>query len=95
MNSLMEISDTQAAVGLLRMNAGIYSEIFTAYNASSYINQVLWKSKDQFGISNHGNMCAEHIDSDDDDEGNLASFIECDSVSSQGKYKDEFFFHRG
>ena len=78
----MENSDTQAAVGLLGMNAGICSEIFTTYDASSYINNVLWELKDQFEISNNGNMCAEHSDSDNDDEESLASFIECDSDSS-------------
>ena len=92
MNFLMEISDTQAAVKLLGMNAGICSEIVTTYNVSSYINHILWELKDQFGINNNGNMCAEHSDSDDNDEGSLASFIECDSDSSQGKYKGDIFF---
>ena len=69
------------------MNAGICSEIFTAYNTNSYINHVLREFKDQSGISNSGNNCIEHSDSDDDDEGSLASFIEYDSDSSQGKCK--------
>ena len=91
MNSLMEISDTQAAVGLLGMNAGICSEIFTAYDASSYINYVLRELKERSGISNNGNNCIEHSDSDNNDEGSMASFIEYDSDSSQETCKGDVF----
>ena len=92
MSSFMEVSDTQADVGLLGMSAGICSETFITYNASSYINHVLWELKDQFEISNNGNMCAEHSNSDDNNEGSLASFIEYDSDSSEGKCKSDVFF---
>ena len=87
----MRFSDTQAAVGLLEINAGIRSKPFTAYNASRYTNHVLWKLKEQFGSSNNVNNHIEHSDSHDKDEGSLDSFIKYDSNSSQGKCKDGMF----
>ena len=36
MNSMMEVSDTQAAAALLGMNAGICSDIFSSFDARSY-----------------------------------------------------------
>ena len=91
----MEVFDTQVDVGLLGMNAGVCSEIFTAYDARSYINHFLWELKDQLWISNNDNTCAEHSDSGDNNEGSLASCVECDSDSSQGKCKGDTIANGG
>jgi len=40
LNALMEVSDTQAAASLLGLNAGLCSDIFTAYDAYSHMNFV-------------------------------------------------------
>ena len=66
------------------MNAGICSDIFTAYDANSYINHVIRESQYHFGISNNVDNCMEHNDSGDSNEGSLASFIEYDADSGKG-----------
>ena len=45
MNSLMEVSDTQAAVALLGMDAGMCSDIFISYDANAYLQQILDEKK--------------------------------------------------
>ena len=41
MNSLMEVSDTQAAAALLGLDAGMCSDIFISYDADAYLQQIL------------------------------------------------------
>ena len=41
MNSLMEVSDTQAAAALLGMDSGVCSDIFSAYDPSMYEESIL------------------------------------------------------
>ena len=55
MNSLMEVSDTQAAAALLGMNAGICSEIFRVFDTEIHIkfiqDEVFGTNKDSGAIS--------------------------------------------
>ena len=44
MNSLMEVSDTQAASALLGMDAGLCSEIFQVFDTTSHIKHI-WNEK--------------------------------------------------
>jgi hypothetical protein len=74
MNSLMEVSDTQAAAALLGMNAGMCSDIFVSYDANNYLHHILEEKKYGEGGCNKMDDDDEENDDDDDDE-SLASFI--------------------
>ena len=75
MNSLMEISDTQAAVALLGMDAGMCSDIFVSYDANSYMSFVLNDIKyGEYGTDEAGEEDCRSFDNDDDND-SIGSFI--------------------
>jgi len=81
MNSLVEISDTQAASGLLGMEAGICSEIFSVYDANSYTNYIWDEMKHNVdGIESEASTIGPN---DDESMGSLDEFID-DHSDGQG-----------
>ena len=63
LNSLQEISDTQAASALLGLNVGLCSEIFVTYNADSFIQFALDERK---RLSGRNDISIEDSDFDSD-----------------------------
>ena len=53
-NSLIEVSDTQACYALLGMSAGLCSDIFTSMDMLSYVEFVLEEKKKQIQSNRHG-----------------------------------------
>ena len=62
MNSLMEVSDTQAAAALLGMEAGMCSEIFWVIDANSYLTYI-WDEK--VGVDDTSDSCITLNDNGD------------------------------
>ena len=81
MNSLVEISDTQAAAGLMGMVAGVCSDIFVGYDSKSYAHYVKNSIKsstcgddpkateDGSGVDNDGIESNYSAEDDDDSSG--------------------------
>ena len=76
MNSLMEVSDTQAAAALLGMSAGICSENFSYFDTTGHLAYV-WEEKHG---SEEMSFCSD-LSCEDEDEDNLQSFISKSSLS--------------
>ena len=75
MNSLMEISDTQAAAALLGMDAGMCSDIFVSYDANSHISFIFNEIKyGEYGRDVGEEEECRSLDSSDDDD-SMGSFI--------------------
>ena len=70
MNSLMEVSDTQAAAALLGMNAGICSENFSYFDTTGHL-AYMWEEKHG---SEEMSFCSD-LSCKDEDEDDLQSFI--------------------
>lgn len=93
LNSLIEVSDTQAAAALLGMNAGVCSDIFTSYDSKAYEHYVLSES----AVLNHENN--DDNDStmfdEESDAGSLNSFIEEDEsdTMSDSSYDSRLSFN--
>ena len=86
MNSLMEVSDTQAAAALLGLNAGICSDIFSAYDPSAY---------EKFVAQDFDSRCSGNDKLGDDghddtggDDNSMDSFIVQDHVSEEDSIAD-------
>ena len=73
MNSLMEVSDTQAAAALLGMDAGMCSDIFISYDANAYLQQILDEKK--YGEGGYDSQDDESCNKLDNDEESMSSFI--------------------
>lgn len=86
LNSLMEVSDTQAAAALLGMNAGICSDIFSAYDPSSYEEFVVTEKYVQdFSLDwDERSRTSEETS----DVGSMDSFIEDDGEDDDGNGSD-------
>ena len=71
MSGLMEVSDTQAAPDLLRMNAGVCSNIFTSCDMAAYVQEVMQRTEQQKHAGAH-DLSEESdnssVDSDASDE---------------------------
>jgi hypothetical protein len=82
MNSLMEVSDTQAAAALLGMDAGMCSDIFTSFDANSHLQYVYdEKMKSRYGCDDDEQELMSCDTSDDD--GSLDSFIVHDDTDTE------------
>ena len=76
MNSLMEVSDTQAAAALLGMNAGLSSESFHVFDTTNQMKYILNEQRDSADENSSATEC------DSSSEGSLKNFIEHSSVST-------------
>ena len=88
MNSLMEVSDTQAAAALLGMDAGMCSDIFISYDANAYLQQILDEKK--YGEGGYDSQDDESCNKLDNDEESMSSFIvpDEDDLSYSDNYCD-------
>ena len=68
LNSLMEISDTQAAAALLGLNVSLCSEIFSVYDSRSYINYALNESTIDYESSSSSSLSDSDPDSENDSD---------------------------
>ena len=57
MNSLMEVSDTQAAAALLGMNAGLSSESFQVFNTTNHMKYIWNKQRDSSDENRSASEC--------------------------------------
>ena len=86
MNSLMEVSDTQAAAALLGMDSGVCSDIFSAYDPSMYAESILLEKHQKKGTVYDRDVEEDLIGTDDDqsDLFSLDSFIVPDEEFEAG-----------
>ena len=90
MNSLMEVSDTQAAAALLGMEAGMCSEIFWVYDSKSHMNYI-WDEKQQQMCTNKdsgSSMSTPFGDSDNSDDSDDSDEESLDDCFGEGNTSD-------
>ena len=96
MNSLMEVSDTQAAAALLGMDSGVCSDIFSAYDPTAYMEYMMEEKYPSKSCSqNEDNDRKAYTGNEISDEYSVGSFLvdDSDNSSDSNEEKDKQLSH--